>query len=86
MAEADAGLVGLAIAAFGAVAALARRLRWRRTGDVRRSDSLRRFYEMTVSGVAVNNVLPGEVGGLSARAVARSPTPGCWPAARRSAP
>ena len=58
--EADAGLVALAIAAFGAVY-LFQATRWRRiaaTFAVR----LARFYEMTVSGVAVNNVLPGRLG------------------------
>jgi uncharacterized protein (TIRG00374 family) len=58
--EADAGLVLLAIGAFGLVYAL-QSLRWRRiaaTPSVTRA----RFYEMTVSGIAVNNVLPGRVG------------------------
>jgi len=60
--EADAGLVALAIAAFGVVYAF-QSTRWRRiasTPQVR----LARFYEMTVSGVAVNNVLPGRIGDL----------------------
>jgi uncharacterized protein (TIRG00374 family) len=58
--EADVGLVVLAIAAFGVVYAF-QSIRWRKiasTPDVR----LARFYEMTVSGVAVNNVLPGRIG------------------------
>ena len=58
--EADAGRVALAIAAFGVVY-LFQAARWRRiaaTFTVR----LARFYEMTVSGVAVNNVLPGRLG------------------------
>ena len=58
--EADAGLVALAIAGFGVVY-LFQAARWRRiaaTPAVR----LARFYEMTVSGVAVNNVLPGRLG------------------------
>ena len=58
--EADAGLVALAVAAFGVVY-LFQAARWRRiaaTFAVR----LARFYEMTVSGVAVNNVLPGRLG------------------------
>ena len=58
--SADLGLVALAIAAFGVVY-LVQSVRWRRiaaTPDVR----LARFYEMTVSGVAVNNVLPGRLG------------------------
>lgn len=60
--EADAGLVALAIAAFGVVYAF-QSARWRKiasTPDVR----FARFYEMTVSGVAVNNVLPGRIGDL----------------------
>ena len=57
---ADAGLVALAVGAFGVVY-LFQCTRWRRiaaTPGVR----LARFYEMTVSGVAVNNVLPGRIG------------------------
>jgi glycosyltransferase 2 family protein len=60
--EADAGLVALAIAGFGVVYAF-QSARWRKiasTPVVR----LARFYEMTVSGVAVNNVLPGRIGDL----------------------
>lgn len=60
--EADGGLVALAIAAFGVVYAF-QSARWRKiasTPGVR----LARFYEMTVSGVAVNNVLPGRIGDL----------------------
>jgi uncharacterized protein (TIRG00374 family) len=60
--DADAGLVALAIAAFGVVYAF-QSVRWRRiaaTPVVR----LARFYEMTGSGVAVNNVLPGRIGDL----------------------
>jgi uncharacterized protein (TIRG00374 family) len=58
--EADAGLVALAGAAFGVVYVF-QAARWRRiaaTFTVR----IARFYEMTVSGVAVNNVLPGRLG------------------------
>ncbi len=58
--EADAGLVALAVAAFGVVYVF-QAARWRRiaaTFTVR----IARFYEMTVSGVAVNNVLPGRLG------------------------
>ena len=58
--EADAGLVTLAVCAFGLVYVF-QSVRWRRiaaTPGVR----LARFYEMTVSGVAVNNVLPGRIG------------------------
>jgi len=60
--EADAGLVAFAIAAFGVVYTF-QSARWRKiasTPGVR----LARFYEMTVSGVAVNNVLPGRIGDL----------------------
>jgi glycosyltransferase 2 family protein len=60
--EAEAGAVGLAVGAFGGVYAF-QSARWRRiasTPEVR----LARFYEMTVSGVAVNNVLPGRIGDL----------------------
>jgi uncharacterized protein (TIRG00374 family) len=60
--EAEAGAVGLAVAAFACVYAFQSE-RWRRiasTPEVR----LARFYEMTVSGVAVNNVLPGRIGDL----------------------
>lgn len=60
--EAEAGAVGLAVAAFACVYAF-QAARWRRiasTPQVR----LARFYEMTVSGLAVNNVLPGRIGDL----------------------
>lgn len=60
--DADAGEVALAVAAFAAVYAF-QSARWRRiasTPQVR----FARFYEMTVSGVAVNNVLPGRIGDL----------------------
>ena len=56
------GLVALAVAAIGGVY-LGRAVRWRaiaRTPSV----STGRFAEMVVSGVAVNNVLPGRVGDL----------------------
>ena len=62
LADADPGLVALAVGAFGVVYGF-QSGRWRRiaaTPHVR----LARFYEMTVSGVAVNNVLPGRVGDL----------------------
>jgi len=58
--DADVRLVVLAIAAF-ALVYLLQAVRWRRiaaTPEV----SVPRFYEMTVSGVAVNNVLPGRLG------------------------
>ena len=58
--DADAGLVVLAIAAFGVVYLL-QAVRWRRIAATP-SVSVPRFYEMTVSGVAVNNVLPGRLG------------------------
>jgi uncharacterized protein (TIRG00374 family) len=60
--EADASLVVLAIAAFAGVYAF-QSIRWRRIASVP-SVRLARFYEMTVSGVAVNNVLPGRIGDL----------------------
>ena len=62
LAEADAGLVLLALAAVGGVY-VAQAIRWRaiaRTPGV----PISRFVEMVVSGVAVNNVLPGRVGDL----------------------
>ena len=58
--DADMGLVALAIAAFGVVY-LFQSARWRRIASVPRV-RIARFYEMTVSGVAVNNVLPGRIG------------------------
>lgn len=60
--DAEAGAVAAAIAVFAGVYAF-QSARWRRiasTPELR----LARFYEMTVSGVAVNNVLPGRVGDL----------------------
>lgn len=60
LSEAEAGLVVLAIGAFAVVYTF-QSVRWRRiaaTPSVR----VARFYEMTVSGVAVNNVLPGRIG------------------------
>lgn len=60
--EADAAYVALAVGAFGVVYGF-QSARWRR---VAASPNIRvaRFYEMTVSGVAVNNVLPGRIGDL----------------------
>jgi len=58
--EADARLVALAIGAFAAVYAF-QCARWRRIAATPQV-GLPRFYEMTVSGVAVNNVLPGRIG------------------------
>lgn len=62
LAAADLLLVFLAVVAFGVVYGFQAR-RWR---SVASTPSVRfaRFYEMTVSGVAVNNVLPGRVGDL----------------------
>ena len=60
--EADAGSVALAIAAFGVVYAF-QSTRWRKISSAP-AVRLVRFYEMTVSGVAVNNVLPGRIGDL----------------------
>ena len=57
---ADAGLVALAIGAFGVVYGL-QATRWRRIAATP-AVGLARFFEMTVSGVAVNNVLPGRIG------------------------
>jgi uncharacterized membrane protein YbhN (UPF0104 family) len=60
--EADGGWVALSIGAFGAVYAF-QSVRWRKIAAVP-AVRLARFYEMTVSGVAVNNVLPGRIGDL----------------------
>jgi glycosyltransferase 2 family protein len=57
---ADLGQVALAIAAFGVVYLL-QAVRWRQIAATP-AVSVPRFYEMTVSGVAVNNVLPGRLG------------------------
>jgi uncharacterized protein (TIRG00374 family) len=60
--ESDLGLVALAVAAMAGVYG-GQAVRWRtiaRTPDV----STARFADMVVSGVAVNNVLPGRVGDL----------------------
>lgn len=62
LSEADVGLVALAVAAMTGVYT-GQSVRWRaiaRTPAV----SSARFGEMVVSGVAVNNVLPGRVGDL----------------------
>jgi glycosyltransferase 2 family protein len=58
--DADAGLVVLAVVAFCAVYAF-QAARWRRIAATPAVPPAR-FYEMTVSGVAVNNVLPGRLG------------------------
>jgi glycosyltransferase 2 family protein len=58
--DADPGRVALAIGAF-AVVYLLQAVRWRRIAATP-TVSVPRFYEMTVSGVAVNNVLPGRLG------------------------
>jgi hypothetical protein len=60
--EADLGLVALAVAAIGGVY-LAQATRWRAIARTPRV-STGRFAEMVVSGVAVNNVLPGRIGDL----------------------
>ena len=62
LAAADLGLVALAVGAFGVVYGF-QSGRWRRIAATPRV-RLARFYEMTVSGVAVNNVLPGRIGDL----------------------
>jgi uncharacterized membrane protein YbhN (UPF0104 family) len=62
LADADLGLVALAVAAIAGVY-LGQAVRWRaiaRTPNV----PTRKFADMVVSGVAVNNVLPGRVGDL----------------------
>jgi glycosyltransferase 2 family protein len=58
--QADPSLVALAIGAFAVVYAF-QSARWRRIAATPQV-GLPRFYEMTVSGVAVNNVLPGRIG------------------------
>jgi uncharacterized protein (TIRG00374 family) len=60
--EADAVDVALAVGAFGVVYGF-QSARWRRIAVAPRV-ALARFYEMTVSGIAVNNVLPGRIGDL----------------------
>jgi uncharacterized protein (TIRG00374 family) len=57
---ANAPVVALAVAAFGAVYVL-QSTRWRRIAGTP-TVGIARFVEMTVSGVAVNNVLPGRIG------------------------
>jgi len=58
--DADLGLVALAIGSF-AIVYLLQAVRWRRIAATP-TVSVPRFYEMTVTGVAVNNVLPGRIG------------------------
>jgi uncharacterized protein (TIRG00374 family) len=58
--DADLGLVALAIGSF-AIVYLLQAVRWRRIAATP-AVSVPRFYEMTVTGVAVNNVLPGRIG------------------------
>jgi uncharacterized protein (TIRG00374 family) len=58
--DARPGLVGLSVAAFGVVYVL-QATRWRRIAATPEVGTPR-FVEMTVSGVAVNNVLPGRIG------------------------
>jgi glycosyltransferase 2 family protein len=58
--DADMGLVALAIGAFGVVYLL-QAVRWRQIAATP-TVSVPRFYEMTVTGIAVNNVLPGRIG------------------------
>jgi uncharacterized protein (TIRG00374 family) len=60
--ETDAGLVALAIAVFGVVYAFQSGW-WRKIASTP-AVRLARFYEMTVSGAAMNNVLPGRIGDL----------------------
>jgi glycosyltransferase 2 family protein len=58
--SARAGYVAAAIGAFAAVYVL-QSIRWRRIAATP-AVGVPRFVEMTVSGVAVNNVLPGRIG------------------------
>jgi uncharacterized protein (TIRG00374 family) len=58
--DADLGLVAMAIGAF-AIVYLLQAVRWRRIAATP-AVSVPRFYEMTVTGIAVNNVLPGRIG------------------------
>ena len=60
--EAEPGRVLLGVAAFGVVYAF-QAARWRRIAGTPQV-GVARFYEMTVSGVAVNNILPGRLGDL----------------------
>lgn len=62
LADADAGFVALAVAAFGCMYSF-QALRWRK---IARSPQvgLPRFYEMVLSGLACNNVLPARLGDL----------------------
>jgi uncharacterized protein (TIRG00374 family) len=62
LADADLGMVALAVATFAAVYT-GQALRW---SAIARAPHVRsfRFGEMVISGVAVNNVLPGRVGDL----------------------
>lgn len=62
LASSDARLVALAVAAIAGVY-VGQAVRWRAIARSR-NVSTRRFVEMVVSGVAVNNVLPGRVGDL----------------------
>jgi uncharacterized protein (TIRG00374 family) len=62
LADADLALVLLAVAAFGVVYGF-QATRWRSVAGTPGVGPAR-FYEMTVSGVAVNNVLPGRIGDL----------------------
>lgn len=62
LASSDPGLVALAVAAIAGVY-VGQAVRWRAIARSRNL-STARFVEMVVSGVAVNNVLPGRVGDL----------------------
>ena len=62
LAEADVGFVVLAVAAF-AVLYIGQGVRWSAIARAPQVPTAR-FAEMVVSGIAVNNVLPGRVGDL----------------------
>lgn len=58
--DANLSLVALALCDFGLVY-LMQAVRWRRIAAAP-TIPVGRFYEMTVSGIAVNNLLPGRLG------------------------
>jgi len=59
--DANVGLVALAVAAMACVY-LIQAERWRRIAQV--PLGLRRFFELVLSGIGCNNVLPGRIGDL----------------------
>ena len=74
--DAQVGLVGLAVLAIGLVYGI-QAMRWRRIAAAPHV-RLARFYEMVLTGIACNNVLPARLGDfLRARWLAReAPMPG----------